>query len=64
MENNKLKITVSISKTIQEKQFEPLVVSYSITLDTDDESLETDISDATTFLEDRVKETFANRGLK
>lgn len=50
MVENGIEITLSVSKTIQEHQFEPLVISLSMKLDTDEENLNDDIQDGYSFL--------------
>jgi len=59
-----MEITVTMSKTIQEKQFEPLVISLSATMKTDNDSVDQDFQDGMNFLESLLKEKFADRGLK
>lgn len=64
MEKEQMEITITISKTIQEKQFEPLVVSLSATMMTDDENADQDYKDGMAFLESLIEEKFKDRGIK
>lgn len=64
MEKNQLEITVTISKSIQEKQYEPLVVSLSATMMTDNEYVDDDFNDTMDLLESLVQKKFAERNLK
>ena len=64
MEKNQMEITITISKTIQEKQFEPLVISLSATMVADEENVEQDYKDGMSFLESVIEEKFQERGIK
>ena len=64
MGKNEIEITVTVSKTIQEKQFEPLVISLSATMMTHNENADEDFKDSMAFLESLIQEKFAERGLK
>ncbi len=64
MEKDQMEITITVSKTIQEKQFEPLVISLSATMMTDDENADQDYKDGLSFLESLISEKFSEKGLK
>ena len=64
MEKNQMEISITISKTIQEKQFEPLVISLSATMITAEEDIEQDYKDSLEFLEEVIKDKFQERGIK
>lgn len=59
-----MEISITISKTIQEKQFEPLVISLSATMITAEEDIEQDYKDSLEFLEEVIKDKFQERGIK
>lgn len=64
MEKNEMEITISVSKTIQEKQFEPFVLSLSAKMVTTDEDADQDFKDGINFLSSVMEEEFAERGLR
>lgn len=64
MEKDQIEITMTVSKTIQEKQFEPLAITLSATMMTNDEMVVSDYKDGMDLLEDLIKEKFNEKGIK
>jgi len=64
MNKNEFEITLTVAKTIQEKQFEPLVISAQLKMVTTEEDLETDTDGGYQFLNDTIKAQFAERNIE
>jgi hypothetical protein len=64
MEKDQIEITVTMSKTIQEKQFEPLVLSLSAKMMTNNENVDEDLVAGFELIEEMITEKFAARGIK
>ena len=61
---NNVEFSVSMTKTIQEKQFEPMVISASMKMEvTEDHDVQEEVDGALDFLEKTIEKKFKSRGV-
>jgi|GEM_PF-5616564 hypothetical protein len=63
-EKNNIEFSVSMTKTIQEKQFEPMVISASMKMEIpEDHDIQEEVDRALDFLEETIEKKFKSRGV-
>jgi hypothetical protein len=63
MDKNQTEITITMSKTIQEKQFEPLAIPLTAKLIVDEKDIADEFTDGLDFLDEMILAKFGKKGL-